>query len=80
MENNLVLKRNEVPSELTWDISTVFKSVEDFEKSFKEIEELLPKAQNYQSKLASSAGFLFEALNFRNEVLKKIEQKYDYYK
>lgn len=78
MENNLVLKRNEVPTELTWDISTVFESVEDFEKSFKEIEELLPKAQNYQSKLASSAEFLFEALTFRNVVLKKIEHLYTY--
>ena len=37
MENNLVLKRNEVPTELTWDISTVFENVEAFEKSFKEI-------------------------------------------
>ena len=61
MENNLVLKRNEVPTELTWDISTVFESVEVFEKAFKEIEELLPKAQNYQSKLSSSAEFLFDA-------------------
>lgn len=78
MENNLVLKRNEVPTELTWDISTVFRSVEDFEKSFKEIEGLLPKAQEYQTKLASSAEFLFEALTYRNEVLKKIEHLYTY--
>lgn len=78
MENNLVLKRNEVPSELTWDISTVYENVETFENAFKEIEEMLPTAQNYQSKLASSADFLLEALTFRNEVLKKIEHLYTY--
>ncbi len=78
MENNLVLKRNEVPTELTWDISTVFENVEAFEKSFKEIEGLLPQAQKYQSKLASSAEFLFDALTYRNEVLKKIEHLYTY--
>ena len=43
MENNLVLKRNEVPSELTWDISTVYENVETFENAFKEIEEMLLK-------------------------------------
>jgi oligoendopeptidase F len=78
MENNLVLKRNEVPTELTWDISTVFYSLEDFEKGFKEIEELLPKAQTYQLQLASSSEVLLNALNFRNDLLKKIEHLYTY--
>jgi len=78
MENNQVLKRNEIPTELTWDISTVFKNTESFEIAFKELEELLPKAQTFQNTLASSSTALFNALTFRNTVLKKMEHLYTY--
>ncbi len=78
MENNLVLKRNDVPTELTWDIQTIFASVDAFEVAFKTLEELLPQAQTYQQTLASSPEALLNALDFRNTVLKKIEHLYTY--
>jgi len=78
MENNQLLKRNEIPTEYTWDISTVFKNNETFETAFKELEELLPKAQSFQNTLSSSSNTLFNALTFRNTILKKMEHLYTY--
>ncbi len=63
------LHRSEVPVEQTWDITTVFPSVEAWEEAFAE---LLPKRgllTEYRGRLTESAEALYEAVRTRQEFM-----------
>lgn len=70
--------RSEVPVEKTWDLSTLFKNDDEFEKAFKEIEKLIPAFQKHEATLTNSAHDLLDALNDRNTLLMKMEALYTY--
>ena len=78
MKNTTVLKRNEVPEQLTWNLTPIFPTLESWENSFQTIEKLNLEAERFQGKLSENADILAEALNFRNELLQKIEALYTY--
>jgi oligoendopeptidase F len=63
------LHRSEVPVEQTWDMTTVFPSVEAWEEAFAE---LLPKRElltEYRGRLTESAEALYEAIRTRQEFM-----------
>lgn len=78
MKNTTVLKRNEVPEHLTWNLTSIFPTNESWEDAFQIIEKLNQEAGKFQGKLSEKAETLFDALNFRNELLQKIEALYTY--
>lgn len=71
MSQKQLPKRNEVPVQDTWDTSTIFKTEEDYHKTFNEVESQIDKLASYQGRLVESAQTLHEALTTRNEVLLK---------
>ena len=46
-----VLKRNEVPTELTWDLSIVFETDQEFEEAFKSVQDQAHNFKKYQGTL-----------------------------
>ena len=78
MKNTTVLKRNEVPEHLTWDLNPIFADFESWENAFQTIEKLNQEANRFQGKLSSDAETLAEALSFRNDLLQRIEALYTY--
>ena len=78
MKNTTVLKRNEVPEHLTWNLTPIFPTHESWEDAFQTIEKLNQEAGKFQGKLSEKAETLLDALNFRNELLQKIEALYTY--
>ena len=46
-----VLTRENVPVELTWDLTTIFETDEAWEAEFKAIEQLLPQIEQYKGKI-----------------------------
>lgn len=75
-------KRSEVPAEETWNLDDLFKSFVDWQKHFDALPtaEALKKtlADKYKSKLQKSAAILFECLQFKDTLFRKIENLYVY--
>ncbi|WP_088809306.1 MULTISPECIES: oligoendopeptidase F [unclassified Listeria] len=70
--------RNEVPEHLTWDLTTIFESDEAWENGFKEVQQLSGKSAAYKGTLGESAKHLLRALQFRDDLLNKLENVYVY--
>ena len=73
-----VLKREEVPVELTWDLTTIFATDEAWEEEFKAIEALIPEAEKYKGKAATGAEGLYETLQFSDRVSERLNRLYVY--
>jgi len=57
-----ILKREDVDINSTWDLSSLFKSKEDFYNSLKDIQEKTEKLKSYKGKLRENTTILFEAI------------------
>ena len=75
---NLLLSRDEVPIELTWDLTSIFKSDEAWEVEYRELEQLGMKMIYFQDKVTKSAQSLFEVLEFDQELDRRIHVLYLY--
>jgi oligoendopeptidase F len=73
-----VLTRDEVPVELTWDLTTIFASDEAWEQEFKAIEAKIPEALSYKGKAATGAEGLHATLAFSDEISERLNRLYVY--
>lgn len=73
-----VLTRDEVPVELTWDLSTIFSSDDEWEQEFKEIEKLVPESEKFKGKVTESAKSLYETLQFSDKLSERFGRLYVY--
>ncbi len=71
-------KRDEIPKELTWDLEDIYATDDDWEKEFSEVKEMFPKLTEFRGKLGSSGEKLYEALQYQNEISKKLSKLYTY--
>ena len=53
--------RKEVPDKYKWDLTSIFKNEDEFNKTFKEVEVLKDKLKNYKGKI-KDAKKLYEFL------------------
>lgn len=71
-------KREEIPVELTWDLSTIFKTDEAWEQAFKSLNEEIPKIKDFQGKLGESANNLYDLFKFQDEISERLGKLYTY--
>ena len=69
--------RKEVPDKYKWDLTSIFKNEDEFNKTFKEVEVLKDKLKNYKGKI-KDAKKLYEFLNLQVEAISKWETLYVY--
>lgn len=77
-ETLTILKRSDVPEEMTWDLTKIFATEADWEATFKDVEALLPKIASYNGRLRRSGRLLLEALTLRDEISQKVSKLYVY--
>ncbi|MGM9923955.1 MAG: oligoendopeptidase F [Bacillus sp. (in: firmicutes)] len=70
--------RSEIKVEDTWRLEDIFATDADWEREFTEVKEELSKAGAYQGTLGESAGRLYEALQFQDEVFERLGKLYTY--
>jgi oligoendopeptidase F len=63
-----VLTRNDVPAEMTWDLSSLFKTDAEWEKTFQSVKERLPQLAAIKGKLVESAHSLLSGYKLRDEL------------
>ncbi len=70
--------RSEIPEADTWDLTHLFKTEEEYRKSFSEIGSLYPKIAEFKGHLAESAETLLACLEFDNR-LEQITERVSHY-
>ena len=63
--------RNDVPLKYRWDLTDIFKNIDDFNKSIDEVKEEIKKIDGYVG-CTKNSDKLFEFLEFDSELSKKI--------
>ncbi len=72
------LLRNEVSKEMTWDLSSLYNSIEEWEKDFNKIDATLADFLEYKDKLAESAKTLACAFRSSDKLERLAEKIYTY--
>jgi oligoendopeptidase F len=70
--------RNEIAIEDTWRLEDIFQNDEDWEKEFLEVNDLIPKVNEFNGKLSQSPDMLYQALTFQDHLLQRISKLYTY--
>ena len=65
-------KRSEVPTELTWNLESIYPSDAAWEEEFTQVAALLPAVAAYEGRLGESAAVFFEAMTKRDEVAERL--------
>ena len=72
------MKRSEIPEEYKWDLSRMYKDLEDFMKDFNEVKNILPKVEEYKETFLNSADIFIEFMELIEKINRKAEKMYNY--
>lgn len=71
-------KREDIPVEYTWNLSTIFPRDEDWEQTFQDIQKRLPEFEALKETLAQSGKALLKVLQTRDSIYETLERLYTY--
>lgn len=76
--DNKIPKRNEVPEELTWNLSDIYKTNEDWENDYESAKKEADELQAAEGKFVLSADSLYDFLKGYESCISKIYKLYGY--
>src|SRR5436309_3937769 len=71
-------KREEIPTEYTWNLESIFPSNAAWEQAFKTLQQRLPELEALKGTLAQSGQALLAVLQKRDELFEELETLYVY--
>ncbi|GCE24761.1 oligoendopeptidase F [Dictyobacter alpinus] len=71
-------KRDEIPTEYTWNLGSIFSQDEEWERDFQRIQQQLPELESLQGTISSSSSALLNVLQKRDEIYEALEKLYVY--
>lgn len=78
MSNNTIPMRSEVSANDKWDLSTIFKTDNDWEKALESIKELTTELVAFKGRMAESSETLLKCLKANEKLEEVIEKVYTY--
>lgn len=78
MSNNKIPLRKEVPAKDKWDLSSIFKSDDEWEKALNQIPELTADVKKFKGQLGKDAKTLLQALKSLEKAQLQLECVYHY--
>ncbi|EGP5085869.1 oligoendopeptidase F [Enterococcus faecium] len=78
MEVKQLPKREELPENLTWDLTKIFSSDKEFDEKYLELSEKLKKSEKYKGTLNQGASQFLDAIEFVLSVYRQTEIIYVY--
>lgn len=73
-----VLTRQDVDVTETWNLESIYASNEAWEEEFESVKAMLPLLVDYKGRLGQSAETLYEGLQLRDEVSRRLYKLYTY--
>ena len=73
-------KREDIDEKYKWDLSKIYKTLEDWEDEYNQVNSMLPEFEKYKGNLGKSSDILFECLKKRDAILEKAEKLFVYAK
>ncbi len=70
--------RDEISNEYKWDLSVIYKNIDEFNKDLESITKEIEKLDNYKNNLMNSSSNLYECLKLERDISRKIEKIYTY--
>jgi len=70
--------RQDIPTEYTWNLESIFSSNQDWESSFQNLQSRLPELEALQGTLSQSGEALLKVLQKRDELFQTLEKLYVY--
>ncbi|GER86042.1 oligoendopeptidase F [Dictyobacter vulcani] len=71
-------KREEIPTEYTWNLASIFSKDEEWERDFQSIQQRLPELEALQGTIGASGPALLKVLQKRDEIYEALEKLYVY--
>lgn len=71
-------KREDIPTEFTWNLESIFARNEEWERDFQALQARLPELEALKGTLAQSGQALLHVLQKRDEIYEQIERLYVY--
>src|SRR5436309_15629255 len=71
-------KREEIPTEYTWNLESIFPSNAAWEQAFQSIQQRLPELEALKGTLAQSGQALLKVLQTRDELFEELETLFVY--
>jgi len=78
MSEKRLLKRNEVPVEMTWKLEDLFASSDDWFAEYESLKQLPEKISGFQGRLGSSAENLLQFMKLQDEIMLRLEPLFNY--
>lgn len=78
MAENKILDRKDIPESDKWNLSSLYKTNEEWEKDLEALKPLVEKVASFNGKLAESSDSLLEALKVLEQAELKLETIYNY--
>ena len=75
---NQLPERKDIAVEDTWRLEDIFATDQAWENEFKDIQDSLPKGEQYKGKLGESAAVLWDALQFQDGITERLGRLYTY--
>ncbi|GHO86019.1 oligoendopeptidase F [Dictyobacter formicarum] len=71
-------KREEIPTEYTWNLESIYAQDDSWESNFQHIQQRLPELEALKGTLAQSGSALLKVLQTRDEITEALEKLYVY--
>ncbi len=78
MQVQTLKKREDIPSEFTWNLESIFPTNEAWEQQFQSLQHQLPELEALQGTIAQSGSALLAVLQKRDQLFEQIERLYVY--
>ncbi|AFS71000.1 MULTISPECIES: oligoendopeptidase F [Exiguobacterium] len=73
-----VLTRSDVNVKETWNLESIYETNEAWEEDFESVKAMLPLLVEYKGRLAQTDTILFEGLQLRDEISRRLHKLYTY--
>ena len=78
MDNNKILKRNEIPVEETWKLEDLYETNDDWMREYESLKEFPEKILCFRGKLGENAETLLAAMKLQDEISLRMEPFFTY--
>ena len=72
------MNRDNIDKKYKWDLDVIYSSVEEFEKDFDEVRDVVYNIKKYENIMNNGSKYFYETIEYYYNVSKRLEKLYMY--